>query len=98
MVRALTSTIAKQNAELLSRNQVIAQQSQVISSLQNELSQVSRKIGALQKLDSVSEKVRAEQHQLISSYAALTSLGRRTKLTSAHSVTFKPAQPSPAVK
>ena len=98
LVRALTSTIAKKNSELLSKNQVIAQQTHVISSLQSELSKVNGKFGALQKLDSVSEKVRAEQRQLIASYAALTSLGRRTKLTSAHSVTFKPAQPSPAVK
>ena len=94
----VSATIANLNWELLSKDQVIAKQSQIISSLQSKLSQVNRKFFALQKLDIASEKVRAEQRRLIASYAALTSLGRRTKLTSAHSVTFKPAQPSLAVK
>ena len=96
--QVLASTITRKDGELLIKDQVISQQQLTTASLQAELGQLKQRLGALQNLDLVSEKVRAEQNRLIASYAALTSLGRRTKLTSAHSVTFKPAQPSPTVK
>ena len=96
--RVLASTITKKDAEILIKDQVIAQQQLTIASLQEELGQLKQKFGALQKLDTVSEKVRSEQRQLIASYVAVSSLSRRTKLASAHSVSYMPAQPSRAVK